>query len=297
MAKEKDNKNSSKIKPNRKIVDIGLEIQDQDAIIAGKMNFVSLNFIQTILPHSKLDEKIYERVNGNYSLKIVALENFIPYGTVPRLILSWLITTAIKTNSKEIHIGRNLSEFMKMIGFSTDGKTMERFKKQLQALFGSAINVSYDDGKTIEAKNILIATNYAFWWIGNNDEFSSSITLSEEFFDLIKKYHVPVDLRAITALKRSSLAVDIYSWLTYRFSSLKKRTFISWEALQFQFGSGYQDNYTGRQSFKRNFHLALEKIRILYPEARLSTDKDGLVLFPSPTHIPLKKEVKKLGKN
>ncbi len=33
---------------------------------------------------------------------------------------------------------------------------------------------------------------------------------------------VPIDLRALNALKGSPLALDIYSWLTYRMSYLRK---------------------------------------------------------------------------
>ncbi|MGH8305788.1 MAG: replication protein RepA, partial [Steroidobacteraceae bacterium] len=50
---------------------------------------------------------------------------------------------------------------------------------------------------------------------------------------------VPIDMRAMKALKRSPLALDIYFWLTYRLSYLRHARVIPWAALQLQFGSSY----------------------------------------------------------
>lgn len=40
---------------------------------------------------------------------------------------------------------------------------------------------------------------------------------------------------------RSPLALDIYCWLTYRASYLRRPTEIPWTALALQFGAGYAD--------------------------------------------------------
>ncbi len=276
---------------NTKLIDIALEIQGRDAVAHNKVNFVSLNFIQTILPHSKVNEEVYNRVNGDYKLRInSSMDSIVPYGTIPRAILAWVVTEAIKTNSREIHIGSNLSEFMQKVGYGADGRTMKRFKEQCLALFSASIMVSYKDDKLQKGQGIFIASNYEFWWENEKSKqlnlFSSKIKLSEEFFNLVKKYKVPVDLRALEAFRNSPLAIDVYSWLTYRYHSLLESTLISWEALQFQFGSGYKENRISRQSFKRAFKKTLdEKISIIYPQAKYEFTKDGLIIHPSPTHI------------
>ncbi|UXN02114.1 replication protein RepA (plasmid) [Xanthomonas hortorum pv. pelargonii] len=78
--------------------------------------------------------------------------------------------------------------------------------------------------------------------------------LSEKFYNQVTDRPVPIDLRAIRALKRSPLALDLYSWSTYRVSYLNKRTEIPWEALQMQLGANYADDAAGqgRRDFKRN---------------------------------------------
>jgi hypothetical protein len=84
------------------------------------------------------------------------------------------------------------------------------------------------------------------------------------------------------ALKDSPLALDIYSWLTYRLSYLRRPCLIPWKTLQTQFGADY-----GRlRDFKRKFLAHLADVLRVYPSARLSEQPVGLLLLPSPTHLP-----------
>ena len=59
----------------------------------------------------------YERRNGPFTLGMIAgLNNKLPFGTNPRLILSWLCTEVVRTGSREIVLGRSLSTFMRKLG-------------------------------------------------------------------------------------------------------------------------------------------------------------------------------------
>ncbi len=114
-------------------------------------------------------------------------------------------------------------------------------------------------------------------------------------FSLIKEKNIPVDLRAIKGIQKSALAIDVYSWLTHRYSYLKERTCIPWEILQFQFGSGYDSkNRYSRASFKRRLKETMVKIKVIYPQAKFDFDNKGLILYPSPTHIPKRKSKRAL---
>lgn len=93
---------------------------------------------------------------------------------------------------------------------------------------------------------------------------------------------MPIDLRALKALKGSPLALDIYSWLTYRMSYLRKPCLIPWEALQTQFGADYRR----LRDFKRRFLGHLGNVVHVYPAVRLADCPTGLLLKPSPTHLP-----------
>lgn len=105
--------------------------------------------------------------------------------------------------------------------------------------------------------------------------------MGQGFFDEITSSAVPVDLRAIGYLKRSPLAVDLYVWLTYRMSYLKKPTLVPWEGLQAQFGADY-----GRpRDFRRRASTHLMKVLRVYPAVRVSHTDAGLRLYPSPPHV------------
>jgi len=51
---------------------------------------------------------------------------------------------------------------------------------------------------------------------GQDHLFSSWIDLNERFFHAITSAPVPVDMRALRALKRSALALDLYAFVSYR---------------------------------------------------------------------------------
>jgi len=80
----------------------------------------------------------------------------------------------------------------------------------------------------------------------------------------------------------SRLALDIYSWLTYRMSYLRKPCLIPWEALLTQFGA----DYGWLRDFKRKFLAHLGDVLHVYAAARLTERSTGLLLRPSPTHLP-----------
>ncbi len=59
----------------------------------------------------------YKRVNGPYRLYMQAgPETKLPFGNLPRLILAWLCTEVVKTQSRELVLGKSLSEFMRTLG-------------------------------------------------------------------------------------------------------------------------------------------------------------------------------------
>jgi hypothetical protein len=88
-------------------------------------------------------------------------------------------------------------------------------------------------------------------------------------------------MRALKALKRSPLALDIYCWLTYRMSYLRKATEIPWAALQTQFGADYSRTI----DFKVNFLKHFQAVLVVYPEAKVEEGERGLLLRPSKPHI------------
>ena len=65
----------------------------------------------------------YKRVNGPYKLIMIAGgDNKLPYGNLPRLLLAWVCSEAVRTQSRELVLGKSLSEFMRTLGvYSSSG--------------------------------------------------------------------------------------------------------------------------------------------------------------------------------
>ena len=62
------------------------------------------------------NRKEYKRVNGPYTLIMTAIgDNKLPFGSLPRLLLAWVCTEAVQTQSRELILGKSLSEFMRTL--------------------------------------------------------------------------------------------------------------------------------------------------------------------------------------
>ena len=77
------------------------------------------------------------------------------------------------------------------------------------------------------------------------------------------------------------MALDLYTWVTFRMYGLKKPVGISWSALKKQLGA----EYASTKEFARHSKATLRKIKTVYPELRLDFAPGRLVLKPSKTHV------------
>ena len=56
----------------------------------------------------------YKRVNGPYTLIMTAVgQTGLPFGNLSRLLLAWVCTEAVRTQSRELFLGPSLSGFMR----------------------------------------------------------------------------------------------------------------------------------------------------------------------------------------
>ena len=67
------------------------------------------------------DQKEYIRRNGPYTLGMSAgINNKLPYGNLPRLLLAWVCTEAVRTQNRELILGRSLADFMRSVVSASD---------------------------------------------------------------------------------------------------------------------------------------------------------------------------------
>ena len=87
-----------------------------------------------------------------------------------------------------------------------------------------------------------IADRTEFWWNERKPDepmlWESKIELGEKLFQEIIRHPVPIDMNTLKALKRCSLGLDLYLWLTYRTFALRAPLRLTWKHLYRQFGCG-----------------------------------------------------------
>jgi hypothetical protein len=270
-----------------------LAIEAEDAKQAGTVGFIARALTQATMPHKATPGCEFKRCNGSFSLTILSPSDIgLPYGSIPRLLMSWLTTEAVRTRSPVLELGPTLSAFMAELGLSNRGGErgdITRFRNQSMRLFCSTVSCRYEDKTHDLGANLNIVEKYSLWWNPKTPDqmplWKSTVTLGNSFFSEIIDRPVPVDMRAIKALKRSPLALDIYCWLTYRLSYLHKPTEIPWPVLQMQFGADYATQGQGPRDFKKKFLHHLLAVQVLYPEAQVEDGERGLLLKPSKPHV------------
>jgi hypothetical protein len=217
-----------------------------------------------------------------------------PYGSIPRLILFWVTTEALRTRSRTLELGHSYNDFLRDIGFDPNtggGKRgdAKRVKEQTRRLFASTISF-IQAGKIAPDRegerriNMSVAASSELWWDPKQPDqvnlWDSWVELGEKFFAALTAAPVPVDTRALRALKRSPLALDLYAWATHKALAVGRRgksQFVPWRGLKEQFGADYSDN----QNFRRKAIEALKKIQAVYPGLKLEDATGGLVVLPS----------------
>ena len=263
------------------------------------MGFMARSMALCSLPRTNPGNRLqYKRVNGPYTLVMSVIgNNKLPYGSLPRLLLAWVCTEAVRTQSREIVLGRSLSEFMRKLDLHTSGGSSRgdrtRLRNQMKRLFHCTVSLIYEDERVAASASSLVADRTEFWWNERKPNepvlFNSKIRLGEDFFNEIIRHPVPLDMNTLKTLKRCALGLDLYLWLVYRTFALRTPLRLSWRQLYRQFGvdpAKASDNQTV-QNFRYKILRELKKIKLAWTDLSYSTAKGVLILHPSPPAIPV----------
>ena len=264
------------------------------------LGFMGRTMALCSLPRTNPGDRLqYKRANGPYKLVMVAgADNKLPYGNLPRLLLAWVCTEAVQTQSRVLVLGKSLAKFMRELGiYNSGGNPQTRLRNQMRRLFGCTVSLIYEDENGRVTVNSLIADSTAFWWNPQRPNqpslWESKIELSEKFFNEIIRHPVPIDMNTLTALKRCSLGLDLYLWLVYRTFPIRAPQRITWRQVYRQFGL-HPDKASDKktvQNFRIKVLRELKKIKLAWPELNYSTAPGLLILHPStPTIAPLNQD-------
>ena len=175
---------------------------------------------------------------------------------------------AVRTRSREIDIGSNMKDFLVALGIGTNGGargSYTMFKHQMEALAACHLTLGFtggDGAATLYAKPI---SRFEAWLHPSGEQRSlwpGVMELSQEFFETLAAHAVPLDHRALGALKHSALSLDLYTWLAHRLCRVHKPggVKLSWDNLREQFGQEYADP----KNFKKEFRQAIRPVLTVY---------------------------------
>ncbi len=247
------------------------------------------------MPRRATEARVFERHNGPFSILLEAGKLWtgkewkpqpLPYGTTPRLVMVHLSSEAIRTQDRRVELGDSMRQFLQTLGIQTNGGERggyTTFRKQMEALAACRLTIGMSSqGKvvTVDAKPI---KRFEAWFQHDGQQqtlWPGVLELSTDFYETLAQHAVPLDYRALSALKHSALALDVYTWLAHRLCRIRQPggVMLSWENLREQFGQEYKNS----KDFKREFRDVLRKVWLVYPDARIEDVPGGILLRESP---------------
>ena len=250
-----------------------------------ELAFLHSALCQVSWPRSQVSSDTFSRRSGDYWIHIQAgLADLgagpqwqtIPWGVLPRVVMIHLSSFAVRNKTAVVPVEDSASAFLRVLGRTTDGARHDALRTQLYALAAARVQCGWR-GVTLNGHFI---RGFEMWTSGPSRKWPKTLVLAPEYFDSLRSSAVPLDLRAVHALRRSALAIDIYSWLAHRLWRLKSTTFVRWPAVYEQFGAGYCGS-EGRKNFRKEFSLRLRSALAVYPAANCRPVRGGLLLKPS----------------
>jgi hypothetical protein len=274
-----------------RLIETGLEIGDREPT-SDELGYMHAVLSQVGLPRKRHQGTRFERRSGGASLLVRSgelwdgrdwVEQPIPYGPKPRVMMADLFNYALKHQTLEIDLGDSVTEYLRRLGWTAQGGArgpLTMFKNQAKALAACHMSLGVHYGgraHTVQGQPI---EEFEAWVEDRGHQrtlWPGSLKLSARFFESLQRFAVPLDMRAVHVLADSALALDIYTALAHRLHRLKAPTVVYWSAWREQFGQ----EYANPKDFKKRFLEQLKQVLVVYPDAKVQVVQGGLALVPS----------------
>jgi hypothetical protein len=271
----------------RGLIDIAAEVMADDT---QRIGISYTGFCLTALPHKRLADNLPWEKKGHRVTLLVEPGRLkhggktklygVPYGARARMILLYLQTQAIRTNSREVALGRSMRDWMERMGLAIGGETAHALREQAARISACSLKFFWEDaGSDGFERGAIVRSGLRFHAedSAQGSLWEERVVLDETFYAALRDHPVPLLEAAIRQLRDRSMSLDIYVWLAWRLHRLSKSTAISWPALHAQFGTGFK----AVRQFKPRFTEALEAALAAYPESRVDVGDKAITLHPA----------------
>ena len=212
----------------------------------------------------------------------------LPYGPAARLVFIHLMTQAVLQQSPHVELESSLRAFAQTLGLHGSGRELRTLREQLLRIAGCSFRIrtpSQDSTKLVQG--FFIEQAEMLKPPGSREPWPRSVCLGHKFYEDLREHAVPLDYRAVDALKHNAQALDCYAWLARRLARVSRRTFIPWKALYEQSG-GRTPLRKWRQRFAAD-QGTLAQVLDVYLAAKEAVEvtDDGLFVNYAPPPVPL----------
>ena len=221
--------------------------------------------------------------------RIVYEKQQVPSGSKARIILPYIVSTAIRNQQQEVDMGHSLRKFMESVGMPISGQNAKEITAQVKNIAAAWIYFSYWGEKRISMRKEFIASTVDFWI--DKDErqttlWNPTMELGDNFYNLIQVTNMPFNMHHVVRLQRSPRRMDLYLFLCHRTPRipLGKPAHIPLGALQRIFAPDIESP----RHFKARLKEDLKAILKVYPRFRIEIKGDMMTLWKSPSPIPQK---------
>ena len=220
---------------------------------------------------------------------IVYEKQQVPSGSKARIILPYIVSTAIRNQQQEVDMGHSLRKFMESVGMPVSGQNAKEITAQVKNIAAAWIYFSYWGEKRISMRKEFIASTVDFWI--DKDErqttlWNPTMELGDNFYNLIQVTNMPFNMHHVVRLQRSPRRMDLYLFLCHRTPRipLGKPAHIPLGALQRIFAPDIESP----RHFKERLKEDLKAILKVYPRFKIEIKGDMMTLWKSPSPIPQK---------
>jgi len=284
-------------------------VYNHNCLERGDLGYYTPVFAVTNLPHRDPgpDATCWTRRNGHACLVVRSglisgpdgslISVGIPYGMWPRLLVLYLSTEAVRTQSPRIELGSSLSDFFERLKIAPDTRRVQMLRRQALRLFSASIQFTFANSELMAGGSAQVADQYLLWHSTNNDNPRphdvSHVILTSRFFRDLLDHPYPVDIGAIHGLRQSPLALDLFLWLPLRLRALKHPLILRYTALVAQMGS----EYAREAEFARHCRRAMRLVQQFWFALRYDEVPGGIRFLPSdlpvsPRTNPAKPKIK-----
>lgn len=246
--------------------------------------------IVSIFPAEKPKTSYIERRNGSVSVNVAPAFDRWTYGKIPRLVLLYSCSLIMQHSqlvdfeTRTIVFDESFRSFCRNSGLPYYGSLAGEVDDMLDRMLNTFVQIRgwfKNEDETIKAVANYRIFDYGEFHFNEHDKSKKTyIRFSKLLWRVLTEKCIPLNKEMASSL-RSSRALDIYQWLSYRTYGLKGRVVVPWQNLRVQFEGDEIPMYR----FKEQFLRALRTIQNSWTDLHVEILSEGVAVNPCKSSI------------